>query len=264
MCQITAGTLKDSAYGVHNDCGFHHNHTMEGPQEAVTQLQRDIFHQLPSDGLMRVVTLVVSTSAGSNARLVFTDPADNDREVISVNTTANCIHIQNFGCQKYLRHQVVAATPSVGKVDAEGMDNVVRLVFSFRYSIDNRDHDIMSAVIGDDEKLRNSGRRGDYTVCNILGALETGFKPTPAKDIQVGESVSYASENSRTGTIIDPSRLLVDGGVGFDKPSRLPSDTIPSDQQSISETTSGDTFQYKDAQELWQRVTSAPFLRCLS
>jgi hypothetical protein len=103
---------------------------------------------------MRVVTLVLSTSEGSNARLVFSDPANNNKEAITLNTNHNCMHIQNFGCQSHLRHQVISATPSIGKIGDESNNNGVRLVFSFRYSIDNRDVDLLSALINDDEKLR--------------------------------------------------------------------------------------------------------------
>ena len=153
MCQLTAGTLKDSAYGVHTDCGFHHNHNMQSFAQATTQFQQDCHRDLPSDELMRVVTLVLSTADGSNAKLVFTDPSEDNREVFSINTTDNCMHIQNFGCQRYLRHQVIPASPSVGKVDEVRNENGVRLVFSFRYSIDNRDKDLMSALLNADEKL---------------------------------------------------------------------------------------------------------------
>ena len=209
---------------------------------------------------MRVVTLVLSTSEGSNARLVFTDPEDNDREVISVNTNQNCMHIQNFGCQSHLRHQVIAAAPSIGKIGDDGDDNGVRLVFSFRYSIDHRDHDLMSALIHDDEKLRASGRRGDYNISQVVNALEKGFRPTPAIDIAFGNSVSHYKSSKKQHSKVDPSRLLVDGGIGRDKSSCLPPDTIPADQQSIRDTTSGYSFDYKDVQQLWQRVTSGPFL----
>ena len=52
--------------------------------------------------------------------------------------------------------------------------------------------------------------------------------------------------------------------VGADKPKRLSSDSIPADQKSVREETGEDSFQYKDVQELWQRVKSAPFLRHLN
>ena len=39
MCQLTAGTMKDSAYGIHTNCGFHHNHTMESANEATTEIE---------------------------------------------------------------------------------------------------------------------------------------------------------------------------------------------------------------------------------
>ena len=63
---------------------------------------------------------------------------------------------------------------------------------------------------------------------------------------------------------VDPSRLLVDGGVGNDMPNCMASDANPADQQSIRDTTADDSFEYKDNQELWQRVTSGPFLRHLN
>jgi hypothetical protein len=175
------------------------------------------------------------------------------------------MHIQNFGCQSHLRHQVISATPSIGKIGDESNNNGVRLVFSFRYSIDNRDVDLLSALINDDEKLRGGvGRRGDYTISHVIDALEKGCKPTPAIDPPVGRDTGYASCPVQPHSPVDPSRLLVDGGIGLDKPNRLVSDAIQADQQSIRETTSGDTFDYKDVHELWQRVSSGPFLRCLN
>ena len=48
MFQLTVGTLKDSAYGEHTDCGFHHNRHKNTSES---------FMKLPSDELMRVVTL---------------------------------------------------------------------------------------------------------------------------------------------------------------------------------------------------------------
>ena len=264
MCQLTAGTLKDSAYGAHNDCGFHHNHMMETVGEATSELQRDTFLKLPSNRLMRVITIVLLTSLGSTVRLVFSDPSNSNKEVFSLNTNHNCMHIQNFGCQSHLRHQVVAATPAVGKVGDDSNNIGVRLVFSFCYSIDNSGRDLKSALINADKNLQESGRRGDYTISHVVDALENGHKPTPACNVPQYTFVSYARLNNEANLTVDPSQLLVNGGVGQDKPNQLINDRIPADQLSILATTAGDSFEYKDCQELWQRITSGPFLRHLN
>ena len=97
-----------------------------------------------------------------------------------------------------------------------------------------------------------------------MDALEKGCKPSPASGVAVNNRLRNALGHGLPNMTVDPSRLLVDGGVGNDMPNRMASDAIPADQQSIRETTADDSFEYKDNQELWQRVTSGPFLRHLN
>ena len=88
MCQVTAGTTKDLAYGKCTDCGFHHNHSNGEINSTDTDEHNKIFQRLPSDGLMRVVTLVLSTGEGTNATLQFTEP-DSKEVVMSLETSHN-------------------------------------------------------------------------------------------------------------------------------------------------------------------------------
>ena len=96
MCQLTVGTIKDSAYGVHTDCRFHHNHSISKGFSMMTDVEKETFLNLPSDGTMRVATLVLSAVQGINASLQFTD-RNSRKAVMSMETTENCLHIQGYG-----------------------------------------------------------------------------------------------------------------------------------------------------------------------
>ena len=56
----------------------------------MTDKEVKTFHNLPSDGTMRVATLVLSTDEGTNATLQFTD-RDSGKVVMSVDTTENWV-----------------------------------------------------------------------------------------------------------------------------------------------------------------------------
>jgi hypothetical protein len=264
MCQVTVGTLKDSAYGKHNDCGFHHNHTISEAHLAESDEEKAMLLRLPSDGLMRVATLVLSTTEGTNATIQFTEP-DNDKVVMALDTTHNCLHIQGYGCQRYLKHQVVPrfATTGLDK-DDEGTKNGVRLVFSFRYSIDRDDGDLISALINNDDKLKDDTTRGDYDATGVVDAIEKGCRPQGIGDgSEHLRAVSHRPHVSGEG-LVDPSLELVKHFVGKDKPAALQSDSIPCDQASVSESTKNDTTTFRDNQQLWTRVTSSDFLTSLN
>jgi hypothetical protein len=262
MCQLTVGTTKDSAYGAHTDCGFHHNHMISEGNSIMTDKEAEIFINLPSDGTMRVATLVLSTEDGPNASLTFTD-RDSGKVVMSVDTSENCLHIQGFGCQRYLKHQVVSKHSCAAANSEEGdTKNGVRLVFSFRYSLDCDDKEIMSDIMNKDERISMQETRGDYTATGIIDAVESGSKP-------VGNSVFQASIgelSSRFGGVemVNPAHELIRCGVGADSPGQIQSDTVPCDQTSMSESIKLDTTTFVDHQRLWTRVTSSPFLKALN
>jgi hypothetical protein len=260
------GTVKDSSYGLHNDCGFHHNHMMDDTISVSTEDEIRKFLSLPSAGQMRVVTLVLSTHDGTNAILEFRD-GDTGAKLFSVKTTGNCIHIQNFGCQQYLKHQVVPVAMSAslqGGVDVG--KNGVRLVFSFRYSIDDRDEAVQNDIISKDEKLRNGGRRGDYNITGVVDAIENSCFPTPMAGHQVPlfatKPVGEDPDDTAEPVLVDPTEILIKKRVGKDKPEQLKTDRIPVDNQSVVDgTDKNDPDAIGDPLKLWERVTSSHFIK---
>jgi hypothetical protein len=261
MCQLLVGTVKDSAYGLHNDCGFHHNHMMENATSLSTEEEVRQFLSLPSQGQMRVVTLVLSTLDGTNAKLEFSD-AETGTKLFTVGTTGNCMHIQSFGCQQYLKHQVIAvATSAILSGRTGGLKNGVRLVFSFRYSIDDRDESVREDIFKNNENLRKGGRRGDYQITGVVDAIENSCSPTPLPNQGVGPDPAV-EDGYVVGALVDPTEELLRKGVGQDKPEPLTTDRIPVDQQSVVDgTDKNDPGAIGDPLKLWERVTSSHFIR---
>ena len=264
MCQVTVGTTKDSTYGKHTDCGLHHNHEMGEAHSADSDMEREMLKRLPPDSLMRVATLVLSTCDGTNAKLQFTEPG-SDKVVMSLETTNNCLHIQGYGCQRYLRHQVVpVAVSSDLNLEEQGTKNGVRLVFSFRYSIDKDDDDLISAILEGDGRLKQGNTRGDYTATGVVDAIEKGCRPhVRGKSDNDPVHAPCPPPDGGLG-LFDPTLELLNQCGGGDKPKRLVQDSIPCDQASVRQSTENDKSTFKDKQQLWTRVTSSAFLKALN
>jgi hypothetical protein len=263
MCQMTVGTMKDSAYKKHNDCGFHHNHTIADPSAATSDSEKRRYLSLPPASLMRVVTLVLSTQEGTNARLDFTD-AQTGALIFSIETNHNTLHIQNFGCQEYMMHEVFPIAPTTINPDTAGTNNGVRLVFSFRYSIDSRDDKLISELMTDDVRLATCGRRNDYTINKVIDAIETGCLPHQVHPIGPTPTNHPACKNGLNPKPINPTEELMKSGLGDDKPPCLQPDSIPADPISLLEAKNNKTMDIRDPDKLWQRVTSGAFVKRLN
>ena len=274
MVQITAGSMQDSAYGRHTDCGFHHNHGFQDFDQVENDEDFEVWSSLPSAKTMRVATVVVSTVGGTNASLMFRD-GESEQELFTVNTTENCLHVQNFGTQRYMQHEVTSALGVTGAVEVgREKKNGVRLVFSFRYSLDGTDEEMLPRMAAGDD-ARDYPTISDYNICGVVSAIKNGESPKEYSNQDSNQkSLSSRNSSSRTlsdllggvGDVTDPTALLLAKIPGQHRqPSVSASDSMALDTAQMLQDLLHEGLQarFADNKSLGARLSCAPFLRVL-
>jgi hypothetical protein len=124
-----------------------------------------------------------------------------------------------------MKHEVFPVLPTAINNAIGVTEQGVRLVFSFRYSIDGRDENLMNELLADDTKLASCGRRNDYVINKVVNAIEKGRLPEAVHKPSVPRGMPTVI-NIHTQQKVNPSAELITKGFCDDKPNSLKPDSI--------------------------------------